>query len=629
MKKENTHTTKNRDNEKGAALVMALLVSSLLLVASVGLVLETTTNTLNVTDSTSEQQAFNAAESGIQAAVYVLRDNVTLSAGNLLVPNPAGCSTATTAPGLCKENRIDYIKALAPAASNLTTTGLDAVPRLSRWMAYDGTAPDRVKMGETAYVQRNGYAYKLEISDPDNTGSLITYSTTGRLFDCDGCATLQPNDDQPDRRTYGDAVNGIVIRYYPKAAAQINVSAGATNTNFGKFTVTVKGIGAVIPLNNRFEIVTRMTQPYRAVMVIRGYIQTNTCGICSTATAPRIIFDSKTFTLQGSSINLISAGGALAATSVLGPPPGFQAQLTSGSVNVPTDSIIAGTMTSPEPIRLLIKSTGYGPRGSTKQLEAIIQKNFFNGIGAPSTLTLIGPDRTTSPIATLFTFNPGSSNNTEYSGVDVNSTDIIPPIGTSNPQNLETVRDSVDGLPPHPFNGDVIGTPTDVSVETPEWLQSPQLLDATIQSMYTVAAASGRYFPSGVTPTDYGDVDTAQGITFCDGNCEYNGDGGGILVVTGTLTLKGNFNFNGLIIVTGQGGIQRSGGGNGTLQGNVVVAPYQYSQISNVGGPMPTSFLAPQYDLSGGGNSTIVYNSRSLGNGLLAVDNFVLGVVEK
>lgn len=620
MKKENRKTMKNRNSEKGAALVMALLVSSLLLVASIGLLMETTTNALNVTDATSEQQAFNAAESGIQAAVYVLRDNVRLPAGRLI--NPAENADH-------RSNRIDYIKALDPADSNLTTTGLDAIPRLSRWMTYDGTATDRVKMGEGAYAEQSGYAYKLEIVDPDNTGSLITYSTTGRLFDFDGAGTPQTTDDIRDQRTYGNAVNGIVIKYSRRTTTQINALTGAASADFGKFTVTVKGTGAAIPLSNRFEIVTTMTQPYRAVMVIRGYIETNTCAVCSLTTAPKIIFDSKTFTLQGSVITLVSAGGALAASSVAGPPPGFRAQLTNGSVNVPTDSIVAGTMTSPEPIRLLIRSTGYGPRGSTKQLEAIIQKNFFNGIGAPATLTLIGPASTTSP-ATTFTFNPGSSTNTEYSGADVNSTDIIPPIGTSNPENLEVVSDSVDGLPPHPFNGDVVGTPTDVSVETPEWLQSPLQLDATIQSMYAVALASGRYFPSGVNPTSFGDLSTAQGITFCDGNCEYSGDGGGIFVVTGTLTLRGNFNFKGLIIVTGQGGIQRSGGGNGVLQGNVVVAPYQYSQI--VGGLSPTAtstFLAPQYSLSGGGNSTVVYNSRSLGDGLLAVDNFVLGVVEK
>jgi hypothetical protein len=41
------------------------------------------------------------------------------------------------------------------------------------------------------------------------------------------------------------------------------------------------------------------------------------------------------------------------------------------------------------------------------------------------------------------------------------------------------------------------------------------------------------------------------------------------------------------------------------------------------------TFLAPHYDLSGGGNSTVRYNSQTVLNGLLAVSNYVLGVVEK
>jgi hypothetical protein len=100
------------------------------------------------------------------------------------------------------------------------------------------------------------------------------------------------------------------------------------------------------------------------------------------------------------------------------------------------------------------------------------------------------------------------------------------------------------------------------------------------------------------------------------------GAGGGILVVTGKLTLNGGFNFKGLIIVTGTGGVDRQGAGNGELEGNVVVAPYDKTNLSN-------PFLTPKYDLSGGGNSTIRYNSSSLVNGMIAVSNFVQGVVEK
>jgi hypothetical protein len=72
-------------------------------------------------------------------------------------------------------------------------------------------------------------------------------------------------------------------------------------------------------------------------------------------------------------------------------------------------------------------------------------------------------------------FDPGSSEVTVYSGVDAVSTDIIPPIGTTDGgsgQNLSDVMASVDGEPPHPFNGSVIGSPSDVSGEMPPWQHS-------------------------------------------------------------------------------------------------------------------------------------------------------------
>ena len=103
-----------------------------------------------------------------------------------------------------------------------------------------------------------------------------------------------------------------------------------------------------------------------------------------------------------------------------------------------------------------------------------------------------------------------------------------------------------------------------------------------------------------------------------------------MLVVTGKLTFQGNFNFNGLIIVTGKDGVERSGGGSGTIQGNIIIAPYVGSRVEDGITPTETDgFLAPQYDLSGGGNSTVVYNSNAMANGLIAVSNFVLGVMEK
>jgi hypothetical protein len=98
-----------------------------------------------------------------------------------------------------------------------------------------------------------------------------------------------------------------------------------------------------------------------------------------------------------------------------------------------SETIINGTVTAPEPIRLLIRSTGFGPRGAQKQLEAIIQKNYFNELSAPSPLTLIGPNTSSNG---NFVFNPGTSTGTVYNGKDVHLKAFLPPIGVTNDTNL-------------------------------------------------------------------------------------------------------------------------------------------------------------------------------------------------
>ena len=196
------------------------------------------------------------------------------------------------------------------------------------------------------------------------------------------------------------------------------------------------------------------------------------------------------------------------------------------------------------------------------------------------------------------------------------------------------VQDQVDpNRRPRTFNGTIRGAPTNILDENPDFLSSPAALDGLVRSMATIAQGSGRYFSSTTVPsapTTFGDNVTGQGITFVDGDASFTGYGGGIMVVTGQLTLHGNFNFRGLIIVTGPGGVIRRGGGHGEIRGNMIVAPYAGSQIED--GITPTltqGFLSPYYDLSGGGTSDLLYDSTATANSLIAVSNFVLGVVEK
>ena len=582
MNQEITRNKKKRENEKGAAMVMVLLVSFLLLVVSAGLLLETSMNTMNVSDSTAEQQAYNAAESGVQSAINVLRGNVP--------PNPLFDPTKPASHPL---NRVNFTKAVRLGSSNAAGDS-GTIARLSRWMNYnyapnginDTVIPARVTMGEytNGYNPKLGYAYRLSVSDPDNTGEIIRYETSGQFFD-KSSNTWKPS------MTYGTGLNTATIIYVPYTTptTNLNVSSGQVDTNFGSFRIITSGSGATLPADLRFQVLVDMHAPYTTTQSLRGWVK---AGSLTSSSSVQFDFDSQVYDVMGSIITLNS--DPLAVTGSSG-------------------ASISGTMTQAEPFRLVLRAVGFGPRGAQKELEATIQKNFFNGLAAPATLTLIGG-------SSGFNFEAGNSQNVAYSGDDIATNILIPPIGTNNLANLQAVDYNLEN---RGQKANITGTPSDISSDLPFWLESPKNLNTAIQKLRATADASGRLFTNGADPGsgNFGDNANATGITFVEGDVKLSGNGGGILVCTGKLTLHGAFDFNGLIIVTGAGGVDRSGGGNGLLQGNTVVAPYNPSNL--------TTFLAPKYDISGGGNSTIRYNSSSVANGMTAVSNIVLGVAEK
>ena len=201
---------RDRTNEKGAAVVMALLISFLLLVASAGLLMESSMNTQNVTDLTAEQQAYNAAESGIQSAVNVLRGNV--------VPSPLIDSSK---PATDPANKINFVKALKLSSSNLSGD-TSTVPRLSRWMSYHSTYTDRVPISPSTYTPNAGYAYTLSLSDPDHTGSIVSYTTTGKFNDHD--------TGNASQITYGSGANKLILTYTPASVTDLDCTLAPVDT---------------------------------------------------------------------------------------------------------------------------------------------------------------------------------------------------------------------------------------------------------------------------------------------------------------------------------------------------------------------------------------------------------------
>lgn len=596
MNKNEFAVKRSRENERGAALVMVLIISTLLLIVGGALLVSASMNTANVTDSLSEEQAYYAAESGIQTALNVLRGNSTANyAANFNQefnsnPNLAGFvvenaaynpdaqyyyAAATPTPTPAK---ITYRQAVNKATSNSDSDN-STEARLSRWIKYkyvNGVA-DRVIIGGS-----DNLGFRLNIENPVATSNNIVFSTSGAI-----------NNGSSGSYQIGSGGNTVTITYNPRPDTNLDVSSGSAQTDIGSFTVAVGGTGATWSQDVRFSISFKMSAPNSGNRMIRGWIK-SAAGLnakIDQAGKLTFVFDTTLWELTGSRVTLTSQ--TYLPLPLLG---------TSGTATVNAN------VTPPELQKIVIRSTGFGPRGAQKQLEAFVRKDLMNGLYAPSTITMVGKKDN-------FVFNEGTSNVTTYSGDDAASSLMIPPIGVAVPGlDVNAFRNSINKV-------NVVGEPGDVTDELPDWLQSTQNLDTTINNLRLIAQSSGRYFPAGVTPDNFGST-TGKGITFADGNVSLAGDGGGILICTGTLTLNGNFNFKGMIIVTGSGGVQRNGGGGGKLLGNMVIAPYNASNLA-------AGLLSPKYDLNGGGNSTIQFDSSSVFNGLEAIDNIIVGLAEK
>ena len=113
----------------------------------------------------------------------------------------------------------------------------------------------------------------------------------------------------------------------------------------------------------------------------------------------------------------------------------------------------------------------------------------------------------------------------------------------------------------------------------------------------------------------YGTTANPQ-ITFINGDVNLGG-GAGVLIVTGTLTISGAMQFNGLILVIGQGNVVINGGGDGTIYGEMLAAQTNssvapYAQLAAFPNPSPT------FTWNGGGKSHMYYNScwATIGNSL-------------
>lgn len=264
-----------------------------------------------------------------------------------------------------------------------------------------------------------------------------------------------------------------------------------------------------------------------------------------------------------------------------------------------------GILPPAEPNRLLLRVTGYGPKGAVKRLEILIKRTNIDY--NPLATVFVGGTTGSANI----TFSIGNSNAKDYTGHDASSTDIIPTFGaTKDPdRDIELAEDGKE----------TVASPKAATFPDPslqDWLQTADSARAFLAEQKANAIEQGRYF------TSYSGMSGSVGspeFTFVDGDCDLDG-GGGLIIVTGTLRMHGNPNFKGLILVLGDGIVDRDGGGNGEIYGAIVVRRFP----KNGNGP----FQASTFTTNGGGTSLIQYDSAAVRAALNISGPKVLGIHE-
>ena len=249
------------------------------------------------------------------------------------------------------------------------------------------------------------------------------------------------------------------------------------------------------------------------------------------------------------------------------------------------------------PTRIQVQSTGYGPNGSVKRMEMIVQKTSFD-LTPKAMLVMRGSENNVD-----MAFDIGSSSAKFYSGEDnASSGSNLPTFGVTRAGDAAVAMDAIT-------KGATVQNSPQVQVvpdsDLPDWLKTADAARSFLNDMQIVARSMGRYYTSftGIAGTT-----TKPEFTLVNGNATIDG-GAGLLIVTGNLVLNGNPNFNGVILVIGEGTINRDGGGNGNVYGSIYVARFARSWPSSENGS-PHPFLAPTFYTDGGGTANLEYDSE-------------------
>ena len=281
--------------------------------------------------------------------------------------------------------------------------------------------------------------------------------------------------------------------------------------------------------------------------------------------------------------------------------------------------------------RLLVQATGYGPKGAVKKMEMMVRHTMLDYDNAAATVLLVG--NSSYPMNLKIT----QDHDKAYSGDDLfgGSTTLINALGfTTSADKIaaDTLIASLhDGGKPVLTGANLAKDILLTSANIPSWLTTADDTKSLLSAMQVAAIASGRYFTTSTPPANgnYGDDGHAK-FTFVDGDFTVpdGKKGGGMLVVTGTLTFAGSGSWDGFILCLGRSpagtnaNFKATGNKNPFLHGAMVIAAFD----RNAGTGSP--FLSPSFDASLAGDAIFQYDSGEIRDAIYTLPPYVVGVHE-
>jgi hypothetical protein len=164
------------------------------------------------------------------------------------------------------------------------------------------------------------------------------------------------------------------------------------------------------------------------------------------------------------------------------------------------------------------------------------------------------------------------------------------------------------------------------SSNTPDFLTTADKARSFLVTAADIANQAGRHFATQADVTGGFGTSSAPLTTFID---NYGGaavvlgagyQGCGLLIVTGPLITQGQTDFEGLILVLGDGTFNRNGNGNGHIDGGIIVASFDPNGTGGFGSPV--------FSVNGGGNSDVRFNSDAIRKAFDSAGVFVAGIHE-